>query len=192
MFTIRLDFSLGRILPNRLWLASRAHASVSPSAADWTPRGETHIQFRRHETVDPILNSCYSGHTRFMITLPSELWSNSFVYSSGHSRRWRSRMEVKIMAVPLFAHCKFNSAVTEHWIVLSVRDFVTIRKTIFTISYEKFSGINRTKLKIDAVKVSHFIRECVARWPLLSPQSLTVTSTWRPRLTAHCPIGERH
>ena len=89
-------------------------------------------------------------------------------------------------------NCIFNSAVTEHWIVLSVRDFVTIRKTLFTISYEKFSGINRTKLKIDAVKVSHFIRECVARWPLLSPRSLTVTSTWRPRLTAHCPIGERH
>ena len=129
-----------------------------------------------------------------LLSTPS-LLANSFVYSSGHFRRWRSRMEVKIMAVPLFVHCKialFNSAVTEHWIVLSVRDFVMIRKTIFTISYEKFSGINRTKLKIDAVKVSHFIRECVSRWPLLSPQSLTVTSTWRPRLTAHCPIGERH
>ena len=43
-----------------------------------------------------------------------------------------------------------------------------------------------------AAEVSHFIRECVAHWPLLSPRSLTVTSTWRPRLTAHCPIGERH
>ena len=41
---VRLDFSLGRILPNGLWLARGAHASVSPSAADWTPRGETHIQ----------------------------------------------------------------------------------------------------------------------------------------------------
>ena len=32
--------------------------------------------------------------------------NTQLVYSSGHFRRWRSRMEVKIMAVPLFAHCK--------------------------------------------------------------------------------------
>ena len=31
---------------------------------------------------------------------------NSFVYTSGHCRRWRSRMEVKIMAGSLFVHCK--------------------------------------------------------------------------------------
>ena len=104
--------------------------------------------------------------------------------------RWRY-----IVAGPLFAHCKiayFNSAVTEHWFVVSLRDFVTLRKILLTMSYKKFSGINTTQLKKDAVEFSHFIRECVAHWSLLSPRSLTVTSTWRPRLTAHYLIGERH
>ena len=69
------------------------------------------------------------------------------------------------------------------------------RKTLFTISYKIFSGINTLIFKICAVEASHFYkgipgRECVApvpaqHWPLLSPRSLTVTSTWWPRLTAH-------
>ena len=40
---------------------------------------------RRHETVDPILNS-YSGHTRLMITLPTELWSNNWENKVGYNR----------------------------------------------------------------------------------------------------------
>ena len=68
---------------------------------------------------------------------------------------------------------------------------MTIRKTIFTISYEKFSGINRTKLKIDAVKVSHFIRESVARWPLLSPQSLTVKLPLHRAATFVPPLNDQ-
>ena len=60
---VRLDFSLGRILPNGLWLASGAHASVSPSAADWTPRGETHIQSKAPwdcwpDTKLPLFGAC--------------------------------------------------------------------------------------------------------------------------------------
>ena len=60
---VRLDFSLGRILPNGLWLASGAHASVSPSAADWTPRGETHIQSKEPwdcwpDTKLPLFGAC--------------------------------------------------------------------------------------------------------------------------------------
>ena len=47
------------------------------------------------------------------------------------------------------------------------------KDTFHYIIEKKFSEINTTNRKIDAVKVSHFIWECEAHWPLLSPRSLT-------------------
>ena len=123
------------------------------------------------------------------------IYFNSFVYTSGHCRRWRSRMEVKIMAGSLFVHCKiayFYSAAAEKWLIVSLRNFVTIRRTHFSISCKIFSWIRSTKLKIHAMEFCDFIKDSVSPSGLFVPCSLTVTSTWRPRLTAHCPIGERH
>ena len=103
------------------------------------------------------LSLSLSLHT-WLATVNLITWArcpNYFGYTSGHCRRWCSRMQLKIMAGSLFAHCKityFNSAVTEHWLVVSLGR-VTIRKTLFTISYKKFSRINATKIKIDAVAV---------------------------------------
>ena len=121
--------------------------------------------------------------------------ANSFVYTSGHCRRWRSRMEVKIMAGSVFVHCKiayFYSVTTEKSLVVSLPNFVTIRRTHFSISCKIFSWIRSTKLKIHAMEFCDFIKDSVSPSGLFVPCSLTVTSTWRPRLTAHCPIGERH
>ena len=119
----------------------------------------------------------------------------SFVYTSGHCRRWRSRMEVKIMAGSWFVHCKiaiFYSVTAVNWFIVSLPNFVTIRKTHFSISCKIFSWIRLTKLKIHAMEFCDFIKDSVSPSGLFVPCSLTVTSTWRPRLTAHCPIGERH
>ena len=58
------------------------------------------------------------------------------VYTSGHCRRWRSRMEVKIMAGSLFVHCKiayFYSVTAEKWLIVSLPNFVTIRRIHFHI-----------------------------------------------------------
>ena len=121
--------------------------------------------------------------------------NHSFVYTSGHCRRWRSRMEVKIMAGSLFVHCKivyFYSVIAEKWLVVSLPNFVTIRGTHLSISCKIFNWIRTTKLKIYAMEFCDFIKDSVSPSGLFVPCSLTVTSTWRPRLTAHCPIGERH
>ena len=128
-------------------------------------------------------------------TRVSQYTCHSFVYTSGHCRRWRSRMEVKIMAGSLFVHCKiayFYSVTAEKWLIVSLPNFVTIRRTHFSISCKIFSWIRSTKLKIDAMEFCDFIKDSVSPSGLFVPCSLTVTSTWRPRLTAHCPIGERH
>ena len=120
---------------------------------------------------------------------------HSFVYTSGHCRRWRSRMEVKIMAGSLFVHCKiayFYMVTAEKWLIVSLPNFVTMRRTHFSISCKIFSWIRSTKLKIQAIEFCDFIKDSVSPGGLFVPCSLTVTSTWRPRLTAHCPIGERH
>ena len=119
----------------------------------------------------------------------------SFVYTSGHCRRWRSRMEVKIMSGSLFVHCKiayFYSVTAEKWLIVSLPNFVTIIRTHFSISCKIFSWIRWTKLKIHAMEFCDFIKDSVSPSGLFVPCSLTVTSRWRPRLTAHCPIGERH
>ena len=121
--------------------------------------------------------------------------THSFVYTSGHCRRWRSRMEVKIMTGSLFVHRKiayFYSLTAEKWLVESLPNFVTIRRTHLSISCKIFSWIRTTKLKIHAMEFCDFIKDSVSPSGLFVPCSLTVTSTWRPRLTAHCPIGERH
>ena len=122
-------------------------------------------------------------------------WQHSFVYTSGHCRRWRSRMEVKIMAGSLFVHCKiayFYSVTAEKWLIVSLPNFVTMRRTHFSISCKIFSWICSMKLKMHAMEFCDFIKDSVSPSGLFVPCSLTVTSTWRPRLTAHCPIGERH
>ena len=127
--------------------------------------------------------------------LATLIFLNSFVYTSGHCHRWRSRMEVKIMAGSLFVHCKiayFYSVTADKWLIVSLPNFVTIRRTHFSVSCKIFSWIRSTKLKIHAVEFCDFIKDSVSPSGLFVPCSLTVTSTWRPRLTAHCPIGERH
>ena len=109
----------------------------------------------------------------------------------GGARAWRWKL---IMAVSLFVHCKiayFYSVTTEKWLVVSLPNFVTIR-THFSISCKIFSWIRPTKLKIHAMEFCDFIKDSVSPSGLFVPCSLTVTSTWRPRMTAHCPIGERH
>ena len=124
-----------------------------------------------------------------------QMASYSFVYTSGHCRRWRSRMEVKIMAGSLFVHCKivyFYSVIAEKWLVVSLPNFVTIRGTHLSISCKIFNWIRTTKLKIYAMEFCDFIKDSVSPSGLFVPCSLTVTSTWRPRLTAHCPIRELH
>ena len=124
-----------------------------------------------------------------------EIHLYSFVYTSGHCRRWRSRMEVKIMAGSLFVHCKiayFYSVTAEKWLVVSLPNFVMIRMTHLPISCKIFSWIRTTKRKIHAMEFCNFMKDSVSPSGLFVPCSLTVMSTWRPRLTAHCPIGERH
>ena len=145
------------------------------------------------------VHSIVSWYLLGIITRQGFLFScscmNSFVYTSGQCRRWRSRMGVKIMAGSLFVHCKivyFYSVTAEKWLIVSLPNFVTIRRTHFSISCKIFSWIRSTKLKTHAIEFCDFIKDSVSPSGLFVPCSLTVTSTWRPRLTAHCPIGERH
>ena len=75
--------------------------------------------------------------------------AHSFVYTSGQRRRWRSRMEVKIVAGSLLVHCKiayFHSVTAEKWLVVSIPNFLTMRKTPLSISCKFFSWICTTKL----------------------------------------------
>ena len=70
----------------------------------------------------------------------------SFIYSSGHCRRWRSHIQVKIVAGSLFVHCEiayFNSVTTEQWLVASLKNLVTMG----TIACEIFCWIRKMKLK---------------------------------------------
>ena len=137
----------------------------------------------------------YSGRLICRINIRVKSVINSFVYTSGHCHRWRSRMEVKIMAGSLFVHCKivyFYSVTAEKWPVISLPNFVTIIRTHLSISCKIFSWIRTTKLKIYAMEFCDFMKDSVSPSGLFVPCSLTVTSTWQPRLTAHCPIRERH
>ena len=146
----------------------------------------------------PPLTPLHMGRGNSLVSRPlmaSLIMKHSFVYTSGHCRRWRSRMEVKIMAGSLFVHCKiayFYSVTADKWLIVSLPNFVTIRRTHFSVSCKIFSWIRLTELKIHAVEFCDFIKDSVSPSGLFVPCSLTVTSTWRPRLTAHCPIGERH
>ena len=120
---------------------------------------------------------------------------NSFIYTSGHCCRWHSRIKVKIVAGSLFVHCKiayFYSVTAEKWLVLSLPNFVTLRKTILSILCKSIGWIWTTKLKIHAMEFSDFTKDFVVQSVLFVPCSLTVTSTWQLKLTAHCPIGEPH
>ena len=100
----------------------------------------------------------------------------SFVYTSGYCRRWRSRMEVKIMAGSLFVHCKiayFYSVTTKKWLVVSLPNFLTMRKTHLSKSCKIFSSIRTTKLKIHAIEFCDFIKDFVVPSGLFVPCSLT-------------------
>ena len=103
----------------------------------------------------------YIGIERnWIIENNQKILQNSFAYTSGHCRRWRSRMEVKIMAGSLFVHCKiayFYSVTAEKWLIVSLPNFVTIRRTHFSISCKIFSWIRSTKLKIHAMEFCDFI-----------------------------------
>ena len=127
---------------------------------------------------------------------PCSAWCiDSFVYTSGHCCRWHSHMEVKIVAWSLFVHRKiayFYSVTAEKCLIISLPNFVTMRETLLSISCKIFSWIRTTKLKIHAIEFCNFIKDFVIPSGLFVPCSLTMMSTWRPRLTAHCPIGERH
>ena len=120
---------------------------------------------------------------------------NSVVYTSGHCRRWRSRKEVKIVAGLVFFHCKiayFYSVTVEKWLVVSLPNLMTMRKTRLSIPCKFFGLIRMTKFEIHAMKFCDFIKDFVVLSGLFVPRPLTVKSTRRPRLKAPCQIGERH
>ena len=151
------------------------------------------IVYRQTHTPYSIWHHVRKSYNGFSIHFV--LLTHSFVYTSGHCRRWRSRMEVKIMARSLFVHCKiayFYSVTTKKRLVVSLPNFETMRKTHLSKSCKIFSSIRTTKLKIHAIEFCDFVKDFVVPSGLFVPCSLTVTRTWRPRLTAHCPIGERH
>ena len=88
----------------------------------------------------------------------------SFVHTSGHCRRGRSRMEVKMMAGSLFVYCKIAyiySETAEKWL-LSLPNFVTIRRTHLSISCKIFRWIRTPKLKIQAMEFCDFIKDSVS------------------------------
>ena len=94
--------------------------------------------------------------------------SYSFIYTSGHCRRWHSRMEVQIVAGSLFVHCKiayFHSGTAEKWLVVSIPNFLTMRKTPLSISCKIFSWIRSTKLKIHPIDILRFHKgSCSPKW----------------------------
>ena len=117
---------------------------------------------------------------------------NSFIYSSGHCCRSCPHMQVKIVAGSLFDHCKiarFNLVTTEQWLVVLLRNFVPLRKTLLTISCKIFSWIRMMKLKIHGI-LGFYKGFCKPK--CFVPRTLTVTSTWRPMLTAHFPTAQCH
>ena len=111
------------------------------------------------------LNSWRAGKGKIPGRNPSVwLWQYSFVYTSGHCRRWRSRMEVKIVPVSLFVHCKiayFYLVTAEKWLVVLLLNFLTMRKALLSILREIFSWIRTTKLKIQAIEFCDFITDFV-------------------------------
>ena len=73
---------------------SRDNGSTIESTAMWA-----------NVILTTVLAKCMEWPFYRIITLKEDQ-IYSFVYTSGHCRRWRSRMEVKIMAGSLFVHCK--------------------------------------------------------------------------------------
>ena len=74
---------------------------ISPSKTQLTTRAKIHMYCVFWCTICihlPLNTRCKSDMLQITI--------DSFVYTSGHCRRWRSRMEVKIMAGSLLVHCK--------------------------------------------------------------------------------------
>ena len=133
------------------------------------------------------------------LTCPEKSGQREYPMISGLVRKKRYGIQCPENIGPastcLFVHCKiayFYSVTAEKWLIVSLPNFVTIRRTHFSISCKIFSWIRSTKLKIRAMEFCDFIKDSVSPSGLFVPCSLTVTSTWRPRLTAHCPIGERH
>ena len=93
------------------------------------------------------------------------------LYTSGHCLRWRSRMEMKIMAgslYMLYAHCKiayFYSVTAEKWLFVSLPNFVTMRRTHLSISSKIFSWIRTTKLKDTRHGIFWFYKGfCKPKW----------------------------
>ena len=89
-------------------------------------------------------------------------------------------------------HCKIaycNWVTTEQWLVVSLGNFVTIRKTPLTISCKIFSWNGMMKLKIHAVEFCNFIKDFVSPSGLFVSGTLTMISMWRPRLIALCSIA---
>ena len=109
------------------------HLCISKSGHHWSDNGLLPTQ---HQAI--IWTNVGLLKIGPLETIFSEIWMYSFVYTSGHCRRWRSRMEVKIMAGSLFVHCKiayFYSVTAEKWLIVSLPNFVTIRRTYFSISW---------------------------------------------------------
>ena len=126
--------------------------------------------------------------------LPSLLEESEKMSWKGHGKVIEFHSWISVWTM-LFVHCKiayFYLVTAEKWLVVSLPNFLTMRKTLLSISCEIFRWIRMTKLEIQAIEFCDFIKDFVVPSGLFVPCSLTVTSTWRPRLTAHCPIRERH
>ena len=106
---------------------------------------------------------------------------------------WR-RPGDKPLFEPMMVSLPMHICITRpQWVkkVVSLPNFLRMRKTLLSISCKIFSSIRTAKLKTHAIVFCDFIKDFLVPSGLFVPCSLAVTSTWQPRLTAHCPIGGR-
>ena len=88
----------------------------------------------------------YGPYLAYDLALEIFRITHSFVY-----RRWRSHVQVKISADPLFVVCKlpyFDSTTTEQLLIISLQNFVSIKKTPVIMSWiSKFQLNSSAELK---------------------------------------------
>ena len=183
----------GRFGPTKTVIAEKYHPSVLKFCLTWTVYNISNKMTKFYDDAYSFL-ACEGCQFLKLYISMFEKWLESPQWLLAVSKP-KVRMRVTSASGQEFVHCEiayFYSMTVEKWLVVSLPNFVTIRRTHLSISCKIFSWFRTTTLKIHAMEFCDFIKDSVSSSGLFVPCLLTMTSTWRPRLTAHCPIGERH
>ena len=126
----------------------------------------------------------YEHHFGFFYPNPTILSSTHPGTAVGGVRAWRWKYWLGpylfIAKLHIFTRCQQRSDSSYHFQILRQWE------RHFYLYHVKFSAEFAWQNKIHAIEFCDFIKDFVVPNALFVPCLLTVLSTWRPRLTAHC------